>query len=143
MSFSALLGGEGAPPEPDWHSLYADEMDIASAREEWGIVLREMQESGALTVANGNAIGRLVQFRIVFSRASRNVAEAGAVMKAKRTRVPQYNPHWIVMKQSDEAIRVLEAELGISPTRRGKVTKVQRAKKTTRAADAYLKPVAK
>lgn len=141
--FSVVDGGDGAPPEPDWASIYTDDLDLAAAHEQWGIISRDLQEAGTLALANGEAMQRLVQFRIVFRRASQDVAEKGAVMKAKRSRVPQYNPHWTVMKQSDEAIRVLEAELGIAPVRRGKATKVQRAKKTSRAADAYLKPVAK
>lgn len=136
-------GGDGIPPEPDWASIYSDELDVAAAHEQWGMIIRELCEVDTLAVVNGEAIQRLVQFRIVFKRASQDVAERGAVMKAKRSRVPQYNPHWTVMKQSDEAIRVLEAELGLAPVRRGKASKVQRAKKVSRAADAYLKPVAK
>lgn len=138
-----IIGGDGSPPEPDWPSLYSDELDVAAAREAWGIALRELRDAGGLVVANGDAIGRLVQFRIVFNRASRQVAEMGAVLPAKGRRQPQYNPYWTVMKQSDEAIRVLEAELGIAPTRRGKITKVDRAKKASRAADRFLsKPAA-
>lgn len=140
---TSFPGGDGLPPEPDWPSLYSDELDIAAARETWGVKLRELKEAGGLVVANGDAIARLVQFTVVFNRASRHVAEMGAVLPAKGKRQPQYNPYWTVMKQADEAIRSAEAELGIAPTRRGKITKVDRAKKAARAADAFIgKPAA-
>lgn len=141
MAFAAIDGNDGCPSEPDWSSIYTDELDIAEAHEQWGVVSRELAEVGTLAVANGHSIKRLVEFRVQYERASREVAEHGPILKAKRTRVPQYNPHWVVMRQADEAIRATEAELGIAPTRRGKVTKVQRGKKTTRAADTYLKSV--
>lgn len=43
MSFEVITGGDGTPPEPDWHLIYSDEIDLAMAREEWAIVIREMQ----------------------------------------------------------------------------------------------------
>lgn len=143
MSFATLAGGDGMPIEPDWSSIFADELDIAEAHDHWGIVTREMQSSGTIAVANGHAIKRLVEFRVQYERSARQIAEHGPVLKAKRTKVPQYNLHWTVMRQADEAIRVLESELAIAPSRRGKATKVNRGKKTGRAADAYLKPVSK
>lgn len=138
-AISSIGGGEGVPPEPDWRSLYSDDGDIAFAHEQWGLVMRELRDAGTLVVANGHAIRRLVEFRVQYERMARHVAENGPVIKAKRTKVPQYNPHWIVMRQADEHIRVAEAELGIAPTRRGKATKVQRGRKAPRASDAYVK----
>jgi P27 family predicted phage terminase small subunit len=138
----AIDGGGGVPPEPDWRSLYSDVLDVATAHEEWGLVVRELQDAGTLAICNGHAVKRLVEFRVQYERASRQVAETGAIVKAKRTKVPAYSPYWVVMRQADEAIRVLEAELGLAPVRRGKATKVQRAKKNPRAADAYIKPAA-
>src|SRR5690242_10319930 len=87
------------------------------------------------------AIRRLVEFRVQCEHAGRAVAEQGAIVAAKRTKVPQINPHWVVMRQADDVLKVLEAELGIAPTRRGRAAKVKREKKTERASDRYLKPV--
>lgn len=143
MSFSAIDGSDGVPSEPDWSAIYADEFDIVSAHDEWGIVIRELKECGVLAVANGHAVRRLVEFRIQYERASRHVAEHGPVLKGKRAKVGQWNPYWSVMNHASEKIVVLEKALGISPDARGKTTKVQRAKKAPRAADQYLKPVAK
>lgn len=144
MEMTAIQGGDGLPDEPDWASTYADELDIAAAHEHWGTVTRELRDAGTLAVANGNAIQRLVEFLVQYERASKHVAEHGPILKPgpkSKAKVGQWNPYWSVMRQADDAIRAAEAELGIAPARRGKVTKVQRGKKTSRAADAYLKPV--
>ena len=100
-----------------------------------------MQESGTITVANGHAIRRLIEFRVQYGRASRIVARQGTIVPAKRTRVPQINPYWVIMRQADDALKVLEAELGIAPVRRARAAKVRREKKIERASDRYLKPV--
>jgi phage terminase small subunit len=115
------------PPEPDWRSIYTDDDDLAIASAAWKDVVTEMSAAGTLTVGNGQ-----------YERASRQVAETGAVTKAKRTKVPQYSPYWIVMRQSDDSIRVAEAELGITPLRRSKAGKVNRVQKAPRAADKFL-----
>jgi phage terminase small subunit len=133
-----LLGGDGVPPEPDWTAIYTDEDERAAAHVEWGNVVREMRDAGTLAVANGHAIKRLVQFRMQYERAARHVAHNGAILQAKRAKVGQWNPYWAVMKHADEAIRLLEAELGIAPVRRGKARKTERRAKGARAADAYL-----
>jgi P27 family predicted phage terminase small subunit len=143
MSISIMEGGAGAPPEPDWASIYSDEFDIAAAHEHWGTVVRELQSANTLAVANGDAIRRLVEFHVQYERAAKHVAEHGAILppKNKRTKVGQWNPFWSVMRQADKAILALEAELGLSPVRRGKAEKVQRGKTKIRAADAYLRSV--
>ena len=136
-----IVGGEGVPSEPDWSLIYKGADEVAVAHEEWGVVIREMQEAGTITVANGHAIRRLVEFRLQYERAGRIVARQGTIVPAKRTRVPQINPYWVIMRQANEALKVLEAELGIAPTRRARAAKVKREKKIERASDRYLKPV--
>lgn len=139
MNLTAIHGGDGVPFEPDWSVLYTDVIDLEAARSEWGIVIRELTESQTLAVANGHAIKRLVEFRVIYERAARDMAETGAVLKAKRTRVPQVNPNWAIMRQADDKITTLEAELGLSPRRRSAVGKVQRKAKVVRPSDAFLK----
>jgi P27 family predicted phage terminase small subunit len=143
QQLTEIVGGDGSPPEPDWSSIYADEFDIAAAHHEWGIVIRELRASVTLSVANGHEIRRLVEFRVQYERASNHVAEHGPILKPtnKKAKVGQWNPYWSVMRQANEAIRALEAELGLAPTRRGNATKVNRGKKTSRAADEFLRPV--
>jgi phage terminase small subunit len=143
VSFAAIQGSDGKPPEPVWRTIFSNEDDLAIATEAWGFVVRELGEAGTLALANGHAIRRLVEFRVQYERASRQVAERGALLPPsnKKTKVGQWNPYWSVMRQAGAEITALEAELGIAPVRRGKAVKVQRGKKAPRPADAYLKPV--
>jgi P27 family predicted phage terminase small subunit len=143
MSLSTIDGGDGMPPEPDWVSRYNDVLDQAIAHEAWGEVVRNMQSAGTLGVENGPMIKRLVEFHVIYERAARHVAENGVIQLAKRTKVPQVNPYFGIMKQTSEAMRLIEVELGIPPIRRAKAGKVERKKTSIRAADAYLKPVKK
>src|SRR3954463_5271364 len=141
---TAVPGGSGTPPEPDWSLSYSDPGDAAVAQEQWGNVIRELAGAQTLSVENGAMIERLTHFRVAFARAARDVAERGTILRAKRTDVPQVNLSWPIMRQAADAIRTIEIELGLPPIRRGKALKVQQhEKKTPRAADSYLRPVAK
>lgn len=140
---TAVSGGEGYPPEPDWSVLYVDDLDLKIARDHWRVIINEMKEMQTLTVANGPAIKRLVMFNVEFERQARSVAEGGVIRQAKRTKVPQVHPSWGVMKQAAEAAASLEAELAISPRRRNNGGKAQRKEKKVSASDRYLKPVAR
>ena len=139
MDLHTIGGGDGVPPEPDWSLHYSDELDIAAARNEWGVVVREMQGAETLAVCNGHAIGRLVEFRIQYKRAANHVAKHGAIIEGKTTgKGGQWNPHWSVMRQADHAIRALEAELGLSPRRRAAAVKAKRRRNRRSGADDYL-----
>jgi P27 family predicted phage terminase small subunit len=138
----AVPGGAGTPLEPSWVAIYGDPLDVAAARETWRVVVEELMRAQTLSVANGATIERLVRFSVTFAVAARDVASRGALVPAKRTGVPAVNPSWSIMKQASAAIRVLEAELSLSPAHRGRASKVKNEKKSTRAIDAYLAPVA-
>lgn len=137
---NVIIGGDGEPQEPDWRLIYASEDDLEAAHVAWGQVTRELRECQTLSVANGHAIRRLVDFRIAYDRASRHVAEHGPVFapKSKRSKQGQWNPQWGVMRHCEEVIRHCESELGISPIRRGRAAKVQKRDRKARASDAYL-----
>ncbi|MDF2797652.1 MAG: hypothetical protein K0R85_396 [Devosia sp.] len=137
-NITPIDGGDGMPPEPDWTQTYSDELDLALASETWGEITREMKAAGTVAVANGHAIQRLVNFRIIYEHSARDAAENGAVIRAPKTGVPQYNPHWIVSRQADDAMRALEGELGISPLRRGRVSKAAPRQRKARPSDEWL-----
>jgi P27 family predicted phage terminase small subunit len=146
MNVVGIDGSGEIVSQPDWASLFSDELDIATAHEHWRIVTTEMRERSLLSPANGHAIQRLVCSYVVYDRAAREVAEHGAVVKPKRGNpkaIARLSPYFTAMREAGSDAATLEAELGIAPRRRGSVTKVDRAKKAPRAADAYLKPVAK
>jgi phage terminase small subunit len=138
-----INGGDGCPPEPDWASIYDDDLDVALAHDVWGVVIREMRERDILSVVNGIQMKRYVETCVLYAVASRQVIEVGAVIPAPKTGTPQYSPWWSVMKDADARASVHEAELGISPRRRAGATKVQRGSKKVTAADKYLKSVSK
>jgi phage terminase small subunit len=102
-----------------------------------------MHGAGILSVANGHAIKRLVEFRVQYEHASRHVAEHGAILPAAKAKIGQHNPYWSIMRNADEAIKLLEAELGLSLVRRGRAVKVTRLMKTEYPSDRYLKPVSR
>lgn len=126
--------------EPDWADLFKDTGDAAEASEQWLAIVSELEAAGTLAEANSHTVLRLVEFKVQYRKAAKHVAENGTILRAARAKVGQWNPYWAVMRQADERIVVLESKLGIDPVSRGKTTKVQRGKKKTRAADAYLKP---
>lgn len=131
------------PPEPEWTSLYEDDLDVSLAREVWGQVIREMRGREIIAVSNAHQIKRYVMACVMHDSAARQVIEKGPVIKAKRSSVPQYNPWWSIMKDADARASAHEAELGISPRRRASAAKVVRTGRKPTAADAYLKSVTK
>lgn len=143
MKFDTITGGQGEPEQPKWHLIYSDPNEIAYATAEWGQVVRELRERQTLSIANGHAIMRLVDFRVLYGRALRHVAEHGPVLKPKErsNRAGVRNPHWITMRHADETLRHLESELGIAPLRRNRAGKVHKRTLAARASDAYIKPL--
>lgn len=146
MNVIGIDGTGEIVPEPDWGSLFSDELEIAAAREHWRVITMELKERSLLSPGNGHSIQRLICSYICYDRAAREVAEHGAVTKPKRGNpkaIARLSPYFTAMREAGSDAATLEAELGLSPRRRGSVTKVERAKKVQRAADAYLKPVSK
>lgn len=136
-----LIEGTGAiVVEPDWSKLFDDDMEQAAAREHWRIVTTELRERQLLAAANGHSIQRLVCAYLMFDRMYREVAENGVVTKPRRGNskaIARISPYFTAMREAGSDAAALEAELGISPRRRGSATKVDRKQVKPRAADAY------
>lgn len=141
---TAIDGGSGAPPEPDWSVYYSDELDLGFVRLQWRSIINEMKDAQTLCADNGDVIKRLIGLRLEADRQLREMGERGAIRAAKKTRVRQIDPAWTVFKQANEAAAALEAELALSPRRRNSGGKVQRKAKRLTAADEFIgsKPVA-
>lgn len=132
--------------QPDWQSLFSDELEVAAAHEYWRIVTTELRERGLLSSANVHSLQRLIVAYITYDRASREVAENGAVLKPRRGNskaIARVSPYFIAMREAGADATALEDKLGLSPKGRSSVTKAERKAQRVRAADAYLKPVAK
>ncbi len=131
--------------EPHWRMLLSDELEVQAAGDHWRRVTTEMRERQTLSPSNAHAIQRLVIAYVLFDRCSREVVENGAVTKPKRGNaraIARLSPHFTAMREAASDAGTMEAELGLSPRRRASASKVERKQRGTRAADAYLKPVA-
>jgi hypothetical protein len=134
----SIAGGDGMPPEPNWGHYYGDVADQARAHGHWSEICSSLRDAGGLAVSNGHAILRLITMRMEYDTSAQDVASRGVVIAATPKRYAHTNPHFRAMRQLDETIRQLEAELGIAPVRRGRIGKVVRKITKPRAADAYL-----
>lgn len=135
-------GGVGVPPEPDWSIHFADVLDVQVAREQWGILIRELRDTEKLATANAHQLKRLVVSYVLFEVSLRHVAEDGAVFPRKGKKQPTWNPWWSVLKDANAMASVAEAELTITPRRRSNGGKVQR-KKPSQIGGGYLKAIPK
>lgn len=137
-----VIEGTGAVVvEPDWESLFSDVLEIAAAREHWRIITTELKDRQLLAAANGHSVQRLVCAYLMFDRMYREVAENGVVSKPRRGNtkaIARVSPYFTAMREAGSDAAALEAELGISPRRRGSVTKAERKQRRERASDAYL-----
>jgi P27 family predicted phage terminase small subunit len=133
-------------PEPHWSMLLTDELEIASAAENWRRIVSEMRDRSILSPSNGHAIQRLVLSYVIFDRSSREVAEHGAVLKPKRGNpkaIARLSPHFSAMREAASDAAQMESELGLSPRRRSTAAKVERKARSARASDAYIRAVPK
>lgn len=133
-------------PEPHWSMLLTDELEIASAAENWRRIVAEMRDRSILSPSNGHAIQRLVLSYVIFDRSSREVAEHGAVLKPKRGNpkaIARLSPHFSAMREAASDAAQMESELGLSPRRRSTAGKVERKARSARASDAYIRAVPK
>lgn len=131
----------GGVLEPDWVVLLTNEAERAVASAHWRRVAEEMHEREILSSSNGHAVQRLVLAYLVYNRCSAEVASGGIVDEPDERNpkaIARLSIHYKAMREAENTAERLEAQLGLSPGRRGKVAKVA-AKRTRRAgADAFL-----
>ena len=140
----AIEGGGQIVVEPDWALTYTSDDDQAAARAHWRSIVAELKQAGTLAEVNGAQIGRAVDMRIVYDLARREVAERGPVSKPKRGNpraIARLSPYWQAMREAASDLDRIEAELGLSPRRRGAAGKVDRKARAKQAADEFLRPV--
>lgn len=134
-NLTAIPGG--GVQEPNWRTIYDDELDQENAKEQWRLIVNELTASEKLAAVNFHQIKRLAQFYVMYDVAHRHVVEEQAVTKsAKGNQV--YNLWYTVMQQAASSAADLEAELTISPRRRTSGGKAQKGKPLAQGAAAYL-----
>lgn len=140
-----IEGGNRVVMEPDWALIYSDPDEQGAAADAWRMIERELNEQGTLALVNSAAMERWVSFRLIFDKAAKQVAEKGAVIPPKRgskTAIARPSPYFKVMQDTAAILDRAEAELGLSPRRRGGATKIDRKQRHKQAADAYLRKTA-
>lgn len=133
-------GGDGVPPEPNWHRTYGRKEDREAASAHWKRIVSEMRAAEKLTVANAHAIERLIFHYVSFDMSAKAVMRMKPVLAAPKTRVPSHNPWWTTMSNAASQAAALEKELCISPRDRGSGAKVEKKTRRATGADTYLKP---
>lgn len=130
-------------PEPNWVKLLDDRWERAAAKKHWRRITAEMRERETLSASNGHAVQRLVLAYIVYDRCSAEVARTGLVEEPAEDNpraIARVSIHHKVMSEAEKTAERLEAQLGLSPQRRGKVSKVAKKRERSAGADAFLGP---
>ncbi|EHM01145.1 phage terminase, small subunit, P27 family [Acetobacteraceae bacterium AT-5844] len=145
MALDVIAGPGADVDEPDWELLIPEREDGLEeklrmmAHREWVRISSELRDSQTLSPVNRHAMQRLVLAYLRYDMAAAMVMKFGAVVAAKRTKVPQLNLWQTEMRAADADATGAEMELCLNPRRRGAATKVQRKAKRVTAADSYLK----
>ncbi|HEY0116278.1 MAG TPA: P27 family phage terminase small subunit [Allosphingosinicella sp.] len=131
----------GILAEPKWAQLLPDKGERAAAQEQWRAIAAEMRERETLSAANSHALLRLVLAYVVYDRCSIKVAIDGLVTEPKADNpkaIARLSIHYKAMAEAEKTAERLEAQLGLSPGRRGRVGKVTRKRERSAGADAFL-----
>jgi P27 family predicted phage terminase small subunit len=131
--------------EPDWARLLPEVEERAAASEHWRRVAGEMDAAAILSPANGHALQRLVLAYLVYDRCSREVAVDGLVTAPNKDNpksIARLSIHYKAMREAESTADRLEAQLGLTPGKRGKVGKVTKARERSAGADRFLGPKA-
>jgi P27 family predicted phage terminase small subunit len=130
--------------EPDWARLLPDAGERHAAGEHWSRVVEEMEGLDTLSASNGHALQRLVLAYLNYDRASQQVALHGLVSEPDHDKNPKaiarLSVYYQAQREAEKTAERLEAQLGLSPGRRGKVGKVARKRERRAGADAFLGP---
>ncbi len=128
--------------EPDWENLLPDAAEREVASGHWQRIAREMHEREILSSSNGHAVQRLVLAYLVYNRCSNAVASGGIVDEPDNEKNPKaiarLSIHYKAMREAENTAERLEAQLGLSPGRRGKVAKVVTKRERRAGADNFL-----
>jgi P27 family predicted phage terminase small subunit len=127
--------------EPDWKRLLPESAEQLAASEHWRRVAGEMQDLEILSLANGHALQRLVLAYLVYDRCSKNVAADGLVTEPSKDNpksIARLSIHYKAMREAENTAQRLEDQLGLTPGKRGRVSKVAKKRERKAGADAFL-----
>jgi len=128
--------------EPEWITEYPDdewgEAAAALASERWHAIVSDMTRLGTLGPENAGALEILSVHYARWRLAEAHIAKHGPVVPAPRTGTPMQNPYLSIANGAAERVLKLEAELGLPPSMRGRVTRAPARKTTGTSADRFL-----
>jgi P27 family predicted phage terminase small subunit len=127
--------------EPKWDRLLSDKAERQAAKGHWKRIVEEMRERETLSASNGHALQRLVLAYVIFDRCTLQVATAGLVIEPNPDNpkaIARLSIYYNAMREAEKTAERLEAQLGLSPGRRGKVGKVTKKRERKAGADAFL-----
>ncbi len=148
MMLETVQGGGLDIDEPDWSLLIPNQGRSRAdsnrpwreyAHCEWLRITSALRDAGTLAPENRHMIQRLIISYVRYDRASIAVFRAGLVAKAPQSGVAKLQIEHSEMRQADADATTAEMELGITPRRRGSVTKAKRTEKVQRKSDRWLK----
>ena len=147
MMLETVQGGGLDIEEPDWSLLIPNQGRTKAdsnrpwrdyAHREWLRITAELRDAGTLAPTNRHMIQRLIIAYIRYDRASTMVFRGGLVAKAPQSGVAKLQIEHSELRQADADATTAEMELGITPRRRGSVTKAKRTEKVQRNSDRWL-----
>lgn len=111
---------------------------LAAARDVWDAAIRAMAAAHTLSPENLPLVERYASAHLRWREAERMILDGGAVIAAPRSKVPMANPWLSISRSAAAAATRLEAELGLSPARRGRASRPARSLR----ADGSARPAA-
>jgi P27 family predicted phage terminase small subunit len=129
--------------EPDWPRLLPEAAEQEAASDHWRRVAGEMSDLEILSLANGHSLQRLVLAYLVYDRCSKNVAADGLVTEPNKDNpkaIARLSIYYKAMREAENTAERLEAQLGLTPGKRGRVGKVTKKRERRAGADAFLAP---
>jgi P27 family predicted phage terminase small subunit len=137
-----MRGRKPIPPEQKLsaYGLSSDAADIPKApgepemppgfdaehAAEWDAVIADLRAAHTLSREIGATVEVYVRNLVRMRSAEASVAELGAIVHAPKTGVPMQNPYLAVANRAAKEVRSAAAELGLTPSSRGRVSKVKR-----------------
>lgn len=134
---------ESIVAQPDWTLLLNSVAERGVAAGHWRRLVEEMTAREILSASNGHALQRLVIAYLVYDRCSAAVGAGGIVDEPAADNpkaIARVSIHYKAMSEAEKTAERLEAQLGLTPGRRGKVAKVTKQRVRTAGADAFLGP---
>ena len=126
--------------QPNWSEVYEHQIDVDFASDEWAILVSELKSNNTYSPAILHTMERLIHARVAFNQAQRQVGRYGTIVISTKTSNAVQNRYWTIVRQADAIIRAIEAELCISPYRRGKAGKIKAGGGKT-LADQYISSI--